>query len=198
MKTLILLSLLFSTFSFAKTKTLTLSREVFKTVPFSSQYSEDGALIRSVHYPAVNALIPQLNALYKLDLEDRREAHITVVTPPEFQSGIRKVFNVKEMLDRYSPSIQNLPFEVVCVGSRTSSNGNNRVFFLVVKAPALAAIRFDLSIEATLRANERGIPLVFKPEAFWPHITIGYINGDVFEFSKGPESCLPGVKLTFR
>lgn len=43
--------------------TLTLSREVFQTVPFSSQYSEDGALIRSVHYPSVNALIPQLNSL---------------------------------------------------------------------------------------------------------------------------------------
>lgn len=102
------------------------------------------------------------------------------------------------MLNRYSPSIQALPFEVVCVGSRKSSNGQNHVFYLVVKSNELSSLRFDLAQEASLRAQAQSIPLVFKPEAFWPHITIGYIKGDVFEFSKGPESCLPDVKLVIR
>lgn len=196
MKTLILLSFLISTLSYAKT--LRLSREVFQAVPFSSQYSEVGALIRSVHYPSVNALIPQLNSLYKLNLEDRREAHITIVTPPEFQSSLTKVFTVNEMLNRYSSSIQALPFEVVCVGSRKSSNGQSHVFYLVVKSHELSNIRFDLAQEAELRGRTQSIPLVFKPEAFWPHITIGYIKGDVFEFTKGPESCLVDVELVIK
>jgi 2'-5' RNA ligase len=196
MRIFILLSFLTSTFSYAKT--LTLSREVFQTVPFSTQYSEDGALIRSVHYPSVNALIPQLNSLYKVNLEDRREAHVTIITPPEFQSSLTKVFTVNEMLNRYSSNIQALPFEVVCVGSRKSSNGQNHVFYLVVKSDELSNIRFDLAQEANLRARTQSIPLVFKPEAFWPHITIGFIKGDVFEFSKGPESCLVDVKLVIK
>jgi 2'-5' RNA ligase len=196
MKTFIFLSLLISSFSHAKT--LTLSREVFETMPFSSQYSEDGALIRSIHYSSVNALIPQLNSLFNLDLEDRKEAHITVVTPTEFQSSLIKVFTVNEMLARYSSHIQDLPFEVVCVGSRISSNGQNLVFYLVVKSAELSEIRFDLAQEAKFRAQAQNIPLVFKPEAFWAHITIGYIKGDVFEFSKGPESCLSDVKLVIR
>ncbi|MFP5492876.1 MAG: hypothetical protein ACLGG0_15340 [Bacteriovoracia bacterium] len=196
MKIFIPLILLVSTYSYAKT--LTLSREVFRTVPFSTQYSEDGALIRSVHYPSVNALIPQLNSLYKLDLKDRGEAHITIITPPEFQSSLGRVFTINEMLARYSSTIQTLPFEVVCVGSRKSSNGQNLVFYLVIKSSELTNIRFELSQEAKLRAESRGIPLMFKPEAFWPHITIGYIKGDVFEFTKGPESCLPDVELVIK
>lgn len=196
MKILILLSLLLSTLSNAKT--LTLSREVYQAVPFSSQYSDTGALIRSVHYPSVNALIPQLNALYKLNLEDRREAHITVISPPDFQTSLTKVFTVNEMLYRYSSNIQDLPFKIVCVGSRKSSDGQNLVFYLVVESPKLSEIRFDLAKEADLRARAQSIPLVFKPEVFYPHITIGYVKGDVFEFSKGIESCLPGVKLVVK
>lgn len=194
MKTILLVSLFISTL--ASAKTLRLSREVFRAVPFSSQYSDEGALIRSVHYPSVNALIPQLNALYDLKLSDRKEAHITVVTPPEFHASLVKVFTVDEMLARYKDTIQTLPFEVVCVGSRKSSDGKNHVFYLVVKSPGLSNLRFDLSKAAEARAQNA--PLVFKPEVFWPHITIGYINGDVFEFTKGPESCLPGVKLVLK
>ncbi len=197
MKTFIFINFfLISVCSFAAT--LDLSRDVFQNVPFSSQYSEDGALIRSIHYPSVNALIPQLNSLYKLNLEDRREAHITIITPPEFQLSLSKVFTVNEMLNRYSHNIQQLPFEIECVGSRKSSNCQNQVFYLVVKSPELTSIRYDLAQEANLRARSQGIPSVFKPEAFWANITIGYIKGDVFEFTKGPESCLTDTRLFIR
>jgi 2'-5' RNA ligase len=176
-------------------KTLTLSRKVFQKVQFSYQYSEDGALIRNVYYPAVNDLIPQLNKLYKVDLEDRKEAHITVVTPPEYQKNLKEIFTTNDIISHYQHDMQELPFEVVCVGSRKSSTSSNRVFYLVVKSPDLLNLRFDLAKVARYRALERGIPMAFQPEVFWPHITIGYVKGDVFEFSKGPESCLPGVKL---
>lgn len=192
------LLILLLTIDLAQAKVLTLSREVFKKVPFSSQYSEDGALIRNVNYPAVNDLIPQLNKLYQLNLEDRREAHITVVTPPEFQSSLKKVFTTNEIVSRYQFGIQATPFEIVCVGSRKSSTGLNQVFYLVVKSNELNDLRVDLAKEANRRAKQQGVPLVFKPEVFWPHITIGYVGGDVFEFSKGSESCLPDVKLVIR
>ncbi len=197
MKNILFLSLFFVV-TVLEAKTLTLSRNVFKKVAFSSLYSESGALIKNIDYPSVNALIPQLNSLYNLELSNRGEAHITVVTPPEFQSELKKVFKVEEILERYRTNIQDIPFEVVCVGSRKSSKGKNHVFYLVVKAPELFALRDDLAFEGKLRAEARQTPLVFKPEAFWPHITIGYIKDDVFEFTKGPESCLPDVKLVIQ
>ena len=188
----------FVTTACSSVKTLTLSKDVFKSVPFSSQYSADGALIRNVDYPSVHALVSQLNSLYQINLQDRNEAHITVVTPPEFQASIAKFVSASEMLARYSPSIQSVPFDVVCVGSRKSSTAPNLVFFLVVKAPGLNAIRNDLAQEAASRARTRSVPFEFQPEAFWAHITIGFIKGDVFEFTKGPESCLPDVELIVR
>jgi 2'-5' RNA ligase len=192
---LMILGLSFNLAQAMSVKTLTLSRKVFQRVPFSSQYSEEGALIRNVYYPAVNDLIPQLNKLYQLDLEDRKEAHITVVTPPEYQKRLKDLFTVNDILSRYQNGMQGIPFEVVCVGSRKSSTSSNRVFYLVVKSPKLLNLRFDLAKVAGDRALEQGRPMIFQPEVFWPHITIGYEKGDVFEFSKGPESCLPGVKL---
>lgn len=184
--------------NFAHANTLTLSRDIYQAVPFSSQFSEDGALIRNVHYPSVNALIPQLNALYQLDLEDRGESHITVITPPDFNSSLNKVFNIQEILARYSGSIQDHSFQVLCVGSQKSSNGKNQVFYLVVESTGIRDIRFDLAQEANLRAQNQNIPMVFKPEVFWPHITIGYVNGDVFEYDKGLDSCLRDVKFEIR
>jgi hypothetical protein len=88
-KSNIFLILLFlSSLNLVKAKTFYLSRDVYKKMPFSTQYSESGALIKNVDYPSVNALIPQLNEHFNLKLEDRKEAHITVVTPPEFNSSL--------------------------------------------------------------------------------------------------------------
>lgn len=193
MKIIILVSAFLCTFVHAAK--LELGRDVYRPVPFSSQYSEDGALIRNVYFPAVNALIPQLNNLYKIDLEDRRESHITVITPPEFKSSLSKVFTVDEILARYKTSIQNMPFKVICVGSRRSKDGKNLVFYLVVDSPSIVEIRSELAKEANRRAKLKGIDINFDPFDYSPHVTIGFINNDVFDFSKGPESCLKGVSL---
>jgi 2'-5' RNA ligase len=169
-----------------------LSREVYKKVPFSSQFSEDGAIIRNVDYRSVNALVAQLNEIYNIELKDRGEAHITVITPPEFKSSISKVFSIDELLNRYRGSLQDTSFDVVCVGSRRSQDEQKVVFYLVVKSPELFELRKNLANEGNARS---ALPLSFDPKAFWPHITIGYINGDVFEFTKGVESCVPGLNL---
>ena len=65
-----------------------LSKNIFRNVPFSSQHSKDGSLIKSVDFRSVNDLIPQLEEHFKellngQKLQDRNESHITVLTPPE-------------------------------------------------------------------------------------------------------------------
>ncbi len=175
-----------------------ISKEIFKKMPFSTQYKEDGALIMNVNHAAVKALIPQLNSIYQVNLEDRKESHITILTPPEFKDAMKKVFTIDEIIGHYGKHIQNIPFGLLCVGYRKSMDSLNQVFYLVVKSPTLFNLRTDLYAEAKARALKKQVPLVFRPEVYSPHITIGYVGNDVHDYTKGPESCLPNLELVLR
>ena len=198
MKTLLLILCFLSSNVFAQTKTLTLSRDIYKPVPFSTLYSDAGALIKNVNYDSLKSLRAQLSRLYKVKLEDRGEAHITMLTPPEYADSIGKVLKISDILKFYEPFLQDIPFKAICVGSQRSRDGKNLVFYLVVrKSPALMAVRRTIGAEALKEAQRLSIPFHFDADVFWPHVTIGYVGGDVFDFPKGPKSCLPDTKLEF-
>lgn len=178
-----------------------LSKEVFRTVPFSSQYSEDGALIRSVDFRSVNDLIPQLEDKFRKilkgqSLQDRNESHITVITPPEGKTGffpgsigIDKVLPTNEMIAMYKNKIQDTEFGILCVGMQTNSRGNI-VFYLVVESEDIFDIRREIS--NNVAAKDPSIP--FKVvENYYPHITIGFLGGDVHGVSKGADTCVADV-----
>jgi 2'-5' RNA ligase len=182
-----------------------LSERVFREVPFSSQYSEDGALIRSVDFRSVNNLIPQLEEKYKKllkgrKLADRNEAHITVITPPEGKTGffpnsigIDKVFPTLEMIQSYKPIIQNKKFSISCVGMQKNTKGNV-VFYLVIESKDILDIRKEIS---KLVLERGGVDIPFKPlQNYYPHITIGYAGGDVHGVSKGTDTCVEKVILS--
>lgn len=184
-----------------------LSNDVFKKVPFSSQYSEDGSLIRSIHFRSVNDLIPQLEEQFKdlLDgqrLQDRNESHITVITPPEGKTGFfpgsvgtDRVLPTGQMIDMYKGSIQDTSFAIECVGMQKSSNGSI-VFYLVVESNDILNIRKEIY---NIVSPDSTIP--FHPtNEYYPHITIGFIGGDVFvddegeKVSKGKDTCVSDLR----
>ncbi len=180
-----------------------ISKQIFRDVPFSSQYSEDGALIRSVDFRSVNDLIPQLEAKFKVLLKgrgllDRNESHITVITPPEAKSGffpgsvgIDRVLPTRDVIELYKTNIQNTEFDIKCVGMQSNAKGNI-VFYLVVSSTDILNIRKE--IFNYVRAVDSKIP--FEPiKNYYPHITIGFIGGDVHGVSKGVDTCVSDVKI---
>jgi len=190
---LVIILFLGSNYAFAA---IEISKSIYKSVPFSSQFIEDGALIRNVDYKSVNSLIPQLNEIYGLKLEDRGEAHITVITPPEAQGwftdkkGINFLISSLELHNKYFPTLQKTKFEVICVGKQQNSQGNV-VFYLVIDSPELIKIRKEIQKELENRAKFLGKKTFFDAEKqYYPHITIGYKGGDVHGVSKGIETCI--------
>lgn len=197
LKTLLFAGLLsFNGFSAVK-----LSKQVFKDVPFSPLYLDSGALIMNIDYPSVNALIPQLNKIYGIKLEDRKEAHITVITPPEGQgwglpegfNGINTFYSATAIKDKYKDSIQSTKYEIKCVGRQVE--GDKQVFYLVINSPKLYEIRAEIYDEALRSSVEKGGKLIFNSAKYYPHITIGFVGGDIHGVSKGPETCVQD--LTF-
>ena len=191
---------IFHSVCFAEIK---LSKDVFRIVPFSSQYSEDGALIRSVDFRSVNDLIPQIekkfsNLLKNKKLSDRNEAHITVITPPEGQTGffpnsigIDQVITNSELIAKYKNQLQETKFDIECLGMQRNKKGNI-VFYLVVKSPDILKIRTEIA--NIVRQSD--LQLTFEPiKNYYPHITVGYVGGDVHGVSKGKETCVANIEI---
>lgn len=170
-----------------------LSSVVYKDVPFSSQFMEDGALIRNVNYEAVKKLVPQIERARGIKLENRGESHITVITPPEAQGwfapskkGINYFISWEEIHNKYFTVLQKTKFTIKCIGE--SSEGDKQVFFLVVDSPELRAIREEIQREVESRAKFTGrTDIIFDAAKYDPHITIGYVGGDVFSQPKTEE-----------
>jgi 2'-5' RNA ligase len=167
-------------------------------MPFSSQFIEDGALIRNINLKSVQDLVPLIKKKYPKinNLQNRGEAHITVITPPEAQGwfnkdkkGINFLISPIELHKKYFSTIQKTKFTAKCIGKQTNEKGNI-VFFIVVESKDIFNIRYEIQKEVESRAEFTGKKVSFNAENYYPHITIGYVGGDVHGVSKGLDTCV--------
>lgn len=148
-----------------------------------------------INYPPVRALLEEVKAKVG-PLSDRGEAHITVITPPEFDRVLGKVLTIEEINEVVlAENIQQATYEPVCVG--TGSKGDRKAYYIVVRSPELVRIRRAVhDLYLAKKGQEQ-----FDPEWFFPHITLGYINGDVHEddgLYKNEKTCLPDSGVIVR
>ncbi len=204
MRFLITILLIWNTPAAAKTvKNIYLSKLVYKQVPFSRLYEQDGALVKDVDFRSVNFVKKQIQKKLSIKLSDRKEAHITIITPPEFDGrfnpgkhGLHDVFTSKEINDHYSKVIKQSKFRVECIGVQKKSSEKKLVFFLIVKSNHLLNIRKHLAKEYYKRAKRKGIKAYFNPLKWDPHITIGFVNNDIHGVDK--KTCSEDFKLLTR
>lgn len=128
----------------------------------------------------------------KIELKNRGEAHVTVVTPPEFtdslaaQLSIEKVHEMAEALKMQ----ESTALEPICVGrGEAKIDGKlEYTYFLVVKAPKL------LEVRKSLQEKAKG----FDADHFYPHVTLGFTKQDLHEQQgviKNEKSCWRKVAL---
>lgn len=114
----------------------------------------------------------RIEAAEQVKLKSRGESHITLITPPEFVEistalkGTEIVDQIRTSLERLKPSISS-----VCVGRGIV--GEKRTYFVVLHADDLKEVRRDLLRRAQLKAQ------VFKPDVFYPHVTVGFTDVDL-------------------
>lgn len=104
-------------------------------------------------------------------LKDRGEAHMTLITPPEYRALQGKVGE-----GRLLSALKKIPWseaqwEPVCVGEARLQAGQ-RSFFVVVESEDLLRMRRHLW-------DLLGRPAEFDPELFEPHITLGFTDRDL-------------------
>jgi 2'-5' RNA ligase len=131
-------------------------------------------------------------------LLNRGESHVTLLTPPEFESlggrvPIEKLNALVETL-----KLQQAKLEPICVGEGFSllDGQHERVYFVVVQAPRLLEFRREISRLALLAGVK---PEAFAPEHFYSHVTLGFSKSDLHEQNgviKDVKSCRYRLELS--
>ncbi len=156
-------------------KTVTYSPEVFMPISWIENKSH---LAMNIHYPPIQKVKEQLDENLPSPLKTRGEAHITVITPPEFEK--LKAFMSMEQINAFAiqHNIQQMAFKPVCTGrGRLQIDGREEsTFFMVVDSTDLFNLRRKLK-EAFILAG--GAQKDFDEKLFYPHITIGFTKRDL-------------------
>ena len=118
------------------------------------------------------------------DLQNRGEAHITVISPPEYDNILKGYITIDEINHiAQMHDIQSAKFKIVGIGMGeanldTGRDTSDKTFYIIVKSKDLIKIR-----KAIFRVykNNGGIPSRFDYNNYRPHITLGFTKRDLFE-----------------
>lgn len=112
-------------------------------------------------------------------LQSRDEAHITVITPPEYDKILKKRIGIQELNSLAEKrSLQASPFKLLCVGKgSTSLEGvTQSTYYAVVDSESLYSFRKEVQ---KLYISRGGRALDFNPELFFAHVTLGFTKRDL-------------------
>lgn len=155
-------------------------------------------LAMNIAYAPIEKFRADLEARLGAKLKNRGEAHITVITPPEYNEVLKPYVTIQE-INRLAKDmrIQNSSFKPVCLGrGQTKIEGKTeQTYYIVVESHDLLKIRREVFKKYV---DAGGEPSLFDPDAFYPHITLGFTQRDLHEsdgIKKGKNSCLFGLKF---
>jgi 2'-5' RNA ligase len=177
---------------------IAIAPDLYKRVPFVEN-SKTAApyLAMNIDFDSISTIRKDVEKMEKLSLLNRGEAHITVITPPEFEQ-LRSVLTI-ELLNEVAQlnRIQETPFEIVCVGrgQLKESKKTLSAYYVVVAAPALITLRHTIAI---LYKTRGGLAADFNPDNFYPHITVGFTERDLHQSDgvvKSKATCLIDTQL---
>lgn len=153
-------------------------------------------LAMAIPYSPIAELRENFSRESRFNLKDRGEAHITVITPPEF-AILKSKLTMDDLLRlAESSKIQSTAFSPLCIGSGTKRQQSITMstYYVVVEAPGLNEIRQKIAETFVARGGESE---KFIATSFFPHITIGFDHRDLhFEdgVRKDTSTCIAKIQ----
>lgn len=113
-----------------------------------------------------------------LTLQNRGEAHITVITPPEYKKMEKKVSMKEITVLAEKMDLLHSPYKLLCVGkgSLKEHDRSKSTFYVVVESDRLFQIRKAVQM---LYIKKGGKAEDFNPDLFYPHVTLGFTDRDL-------------------
>ncbi|RUR06447.1 hypothetical protein [Legionella sp. km772] len=171
---------------------LPLSKSIYlnDSLSFESHRGEgafDTALAMNIQHIPVKAIRDRLSLYLHYPLRfftewnKNGEAHITVITPPEYTYILKPFISIDRMEEiAVQNYIQDSDLNVLGLG-KGSLPINNRVeetYFIIIKSTNLLKIRHKIYEEFVKNGGDKN---AWDPNHFYPHITVGYSLRDLHE-----------------
>ncbi len=154
--------------------------ERVELIPHIEEKPMKAYLSMNLPYAPYKILYEQIQKTEGIVLINRREAHITVVTPVEYDNVLKKHLHISEIHKiAENAKIQAAAFTPICIGKgeKMLHDKLEKTYFVVVESPALLNLREQIK-EAYVKNG--GKPQDFVPEKFFPHITLGFTVRDLY------------------
>ncbi|MCI5209936.1 MAG: hypothetical protein D3910_14330 [Candidatus Electrothrix sp. ATG2] len=161
--------------------------EIHKPVKFISNIDQSKHygtyLVHNVNYEPILRLKKKIEKIRGLQLTDRGEAHITLLTPPEHDriKAFNSDYSMHKVEELVSSSLQFCDWEAIGVGSAKGMNFEGKeteVFFIVIESKELRDIRRRVAKAFELPKR------IFDPQSQDFHITIGFVVSDLYNIPK--------------
>ena len=194
LKSILIFLLIFSSYA---NSSFEISQEIFKNsqldLPIHHGDGRFGSYLSvDIPFEPVSNLFLKLKervlADYGLNLKNRGEAHITVVTPVEYFDELKQFVKIEEIQELANKKqLQNSKFKILCIGEGLKNE--MRTYYIVVKSKKLLEFRKELWKLYNVRGGRN---LKTSAEKFYPHITLGFSKRDLHESDgviKSSKSC---------
>ena len=123
-------------------------------------------------------------------LNNRGEAHITIITPPEFKELLNH-YTAAEIHAKADAFLKTSPtFKQICIGEgRLKTKAKNfATYYVVLSSPEMLQFRKQFASKSSL----------FNAEKFYPHITLGFSVRDLHledGVVKDQSTCLKDIEF---
>ncbi|MCO4794071.1 MAG: hypothetical protein KC493_10180 [Bacteriovoracaceae bacterium] len=168
------------------------SKLKFKSHKGEGKYST--YLSMDIQYSPIKKLWRDVEKETSLTLKNRGEAHITVITPPEYFNQLKGFVTIEEIETiAKKRKIQSSDFKVICLGRGLKDNDST--YYVVVESKDLELIREEIEKLFFKNGGKKG---TFKANHFYPHITVGFTKRDLHEsdgITKGKDSCFLDLSM---
>lgn len=184
-------------------QSFSLSRKVFNNsdisfISHSGTQKFQSYLSMEVNFPPVAELFKELLIAKRVQMTSRGEAHITVITPVEFDNVLSAKMTMKEIdVIARRANIQNAEFKVICLGKGAAmiEGKSEDTYYVVVQSDELLSIREKIQKKFEEKGGAKG---KFLATQFYPHITLGFTKRDLHETDgiiKDERSCHADIRM---
>ena len=176
----------------AQTSTVVIDKKITdgKSLPFISHKGNTPfatALAMNIDYSQVLYLRKVINQTLNLNLkflttwDPNGEAHITTITPPEYDNILKPFVSIEKIEEiALANKIQDSDVDILGLGhgQKELAGKIEETFFLIAQSKNLLKIRNDIYAEFI---KNGGSSKNWNPNSFYPHITIGFTQRDLHE-----------------
>ncbi|PIK14867.1 2'-5' RNA ligase family protein [Halobacteriovorax sp. JY17] len=172
------------------------SNSLIKFIPHHGSGPYGSYLTMQVNYEVVSKLWKDLEKKIGKKLKNRGEAHVTVITPIEYNEVLKNKISINE-IDKIALDykIQSSSFRVECLGKfgKNISGKLEETFFLVISSEDILKIRKKIAERFYTLGGDKS---KFRATHFFPHITVGFSKRDLHESDgaiKDRRSCFASI-----